>query len=136
MHTVSGTSTTRAAVRCERRADDTLLLRLVGHWRMSTTAPDVSEVYAQLDAKLSGDGGRAAVRRGPRRRGDPGSALADPEYRGAGTRHADVTPHCGDSAPLGSCTPGIEYFAARSLAPSLALISAMPSFNTASSSSA
>src|SRR5215470_2914309 len=50
MRTVSGTSPARAAVRCERRADDTLLLRLVGHWRMSTTAPVVSEVYAQLDA--------------------------------------------------------------------------------------
>src|SRR5215469_1541548 len=49
MSTVGRASPARAAVRCERRADDTLLLRLVGNWRMSTARPVVSEVYAQLD---------------------------------------------------------------------------------------
>jgi len=50
MSTVGRTAPARAEVRCERRADDTLLLRLVGNWRMDTARPVVSEVYAQLDA--------------------------------------------------------------------------------------
>ena len=49
MRTVGRTAPARAEVRCEWRAD-TLLLRLVGNWRMDTARPVVSEVYAQLDA--------------------------------------------------------------------------------------
>jgi phospholipid/cholesterol/gamma-HCH transport system permease protein len=37
-------------VRCERRADDTLLVQLVGHWTTRASAPVVTEVYQQLDA--------------------------------------------------------------------------------------
>ena len=37
-------------LRCERRADDTLLVQLVGHWTIHTGAPVVAEVYRQLDA--------------------------------------------------------------------------------------
>jgi len=50
MSTVGRTAPARAEVHCERRANDTLLLRLVGNWRMSTARPLVSEVYEQLDA--------------------------------------------------------------------------------------
>ena len=50
MSTVSGTSPARGEVQCERQADDTLLVRLVGHWTMRTSAPVVTEVYQQLDA--------------------------------------------------------------------------------------
>jgi phospholipid/cholesterol/gamma-HCH transport system permease protein len=50
MSTVGRTSPAQGEVRCERRADDTLLLRLIGNWRISAAAPVVSEVYAQLDA--------------------------------------------------------------------------------------
>jgi hypothetical protein len=49
MSTVGRTSPARGEVRCERRADDTLLLRLVGDWRIDTARPVVSEVYAQLE---------------------------------------------------------------------------------------
>src|SRR5215468_6994345 len=54
MSTVGSTSPARAEVRCERQADDTLLLRLVGNWRLYTARPVVSEVYAQLDASPAG----------------------------------------------------------------------------------
>src|SRR5262244_800185 len=50
MSTVGRTSPAQGEVRCERRADDTLLVRLVGNWRIYTARPVVSEVYAQLDA--------------------------------------------------------------------------------------
>src|SRR3989454_8625316 len=50
MSTVGRTSPAQGEVRCERRADDTLLLRLVGNWRIDTARPVVSEVYAQLDS--------------------------------------------------------------------------------------
>ena len=50
MSTVGRTSPAKGEVRCERRADDTLLLRLVGHWTIRTSAPIVTEVYQQLDA--------------------------------------------------------------------------------------
>jgi phospholipid/cholesterol/gamma-HCH transport system permease protein len=50
MSTVGRTLPARGEVRCERRADDTLLLRLVGNWRIYATAPVVTEVYQQLDA--------------------------------------------------------------------------------------
>src|SRR5215813_7744720 len=54
MSTVGRTLAARAEVRCERRADDTLLLRLVGNWRIYTAAPVVTEVYEQLDASPAG----------------------------------------------------------------------------------
>jgi phospholipid/cholesterol/gamma-HCH transport system permease protein len=47
---VGRTTPARGEVRCERRADDTLLVRLVGHWTIRASAPAVTEVYAQLDA--------------------------------------------------------------------------------------
>jgi len=50
VNTGSRTSPARGEVRCERQADDTLLVRLVGHWTMRTSAPVVTEVYQQLDA--------------------------------------------------------------------------------------
>lgn len=50
MSTVGRTSPAQGEVRCERQKDDTLLLRLVGNWRIDTAAPVVTEVYAQLDA--------------------------------------------------------------------------------------
>src|SRR5215831_1766220 len=50
MSTVSRTPPARGEVQCERQADDTLLVRLVGHWTMRTSAPVVTEVYQQLDA--------------------------------------------------------------------------------------
>ena len=50
MSMVGRTSPVRGEVHCERRPDDTLLLRLVGNWRIDTAAPVVSEVSAQLDA--------------------------------------------------------------------------------------
>ena len=37
-------------LRCERQADDTLLVHLVGHWTIHAGAPVVTEVYQQLDA--------------------------------------------------------------------------------------
>ena len=54
MSMVGRTSPVRGEVRCERRADDTLLLRLVGNWRIDTAAPILSEVYEQLDASPAG----------------------------------------------------------------------------------
>src|SRR5262249_38513361 len=50
MSTVGRTAPARGEVQCERQADDTLLVRLVGHWTMRTSAPVVTEVYQQLDA--------------------------------------------------------------------------------------
>jgi phospholipid/cholesterol/gamma-HCH transport system permease protein len=38
------------ALRCERQADDTLVVHLVGHWTIRAGAPVVTEVYEQLDA--------------------------------------------------------------------------------------
>jgi phospholipid/cholesterol/gamma-HCH transport system permease protein len=40
----------RGELRCERLADDTLLVHLVGHWTIRAGAPVVTEVYQQLDA--------------------------------------------------------------------------------------
>lgn len=40
----------RGELHCERQADDTLLVRLVGHWTIHTGAPVVTEVYQQLGA--------------------------------------------------------------------------------------
>src|SRR5215813_1250593 len=54
MSTVGRTLAAQGEVRCERLADDTLLLRLVGNWRIYTARPVVSEVYAQLDASPAG----------------------------------------------------------------------------------
>ena len=48
--TVGRTPPARGALRCERQADDTLLVRLVGHWTIRAGAPVVTEVYQQLDA--------------------------------------------------------------------------------------
>ena len=50
MKTVGMTPPARGELRCERRADDTLLVRLVGHWTIRAGAPVVTEVYEQLDA--------------------------------------------------------------------------------------
>jgi hypothetical protein len=50
VNTVSRTTPAPGEVRCERRADDTLLVRLVGHWTTRAGAPVVTEVYQQLDA--------------------------------------------------------------------------------------
>src|SRR5215470_18476484 len=50
MSTVGRTAPARGEVQCERQADDTLLVRFVGHWTMRTSAPVVTEVYEQLDA--------------------------------------------------------------------------------------
>src|SRR5262244_2136788 len=51
MSTVGRTSPARAEVRCERQADDPLLVRLVGHWTTRAGAPVVTEVSQQLDAR-------------------------------------------------------------------------------------
>src|SRR5215510_13783910 len=48
--TVGLTPPARGALRCERQADDTLLVHLVGHWTIRAGAPVVTEVYQQLDA--------------------------------------------------------------------------------------
>jgi phospholipid/cholesterol/gamma-HCH transport system permease protein len=40
----------RSALRCERLADNTLLLHLVGNWTIHTAAPAVTEMQQQLDA--------------------------------------------------------------------------------------
>jgi phospholipid/cholesterol/gamma-HCH transport system permease protein len=48
--TVGVTPPARGEIRCERRADDTLLVHLVGHWTIRAGAPVVTEVYQQLDA--------------------------------------------------------------------------------------
>ena len=71
-------------VRCERQADDTLLVRLVGNWRIYTAAPVVTEVYQQLDASSPG----AATRlrnAGADRLGQPALDLCAP---GRGGEHA------------------------------------------------
>src|SRR5215510_4511943 len=39
----------RSTLRCERLADDTLLVHLVGHWTIRAGIPVVTEVYQQLD---------------------------------------------------------------------------------------
>jgi phospholipid/cholesterol/gamma-HCH transport system permease protein len=44
------TTATRGEIHCERRADDTLLVRLVGHWTIRASTPVVTEVYEQLGA--------------------------------------------------------------------------------------
>ena len=50
MQTVDRTAPGRGELRCERRADETLLVRLVGPWTTRAGAPVVTEVYQQLDA--------------------------------------------------------------------------------------
>ena len=50
MKTVGTTPPARGELRCERLADDTLLVHLVGHWTIRAGAPVVNEVYQQLDA--------------------------------------------------------------------------------------
>ena len=50
MKTVGITPPAQGQVRCERRADDTLLVQLVGHWTTRAGAPVVTEVYQQFDA--------------------------------------------------------------------------------------
>ena len=50
MHTVGRTPPARGELHCERQADDTLLVRLVGNCTIHTAAPVVTEVYQQLDA--------------------------------------------------------------------------------------
>ena len=50
MKTVGTTPPARGELRCERLADDTLLVHLVGHWTIHAGAPVVTEVYQQLDA--------------------------------------------------------------------------------------
>ena len=48
--TVGRTPPAPGELRCERQADDTLLVHLVGHWTIRAGAPVVAEVYQQLDA--------------------------------------------------------------------------------------
>jgi phospholipid/cholesterol/gamma-HCH transport system permease protein len=50
MQTGGRTTLARGEMHCERRADGTLLVRLVGPWTVRTGAPVVTEVYEQLDA--------------------------------------------------------------------------------------
>ena len=50
MKTVGMTPPARSELRCERLADDTLLLHLAGNWTIHTAAPAVTEVQQQLDA--------------------------------------------------------------------------------------
>ena len=50
MKTVGTTPPARGELRCERQADDTLMVHLVGHWTTRAGAPVVTEVYQQLDA--------------------------------------------------------------------------------------
>jgi phospholipid/cholesterol/gamma-HCH transport system permease protein len=50
MKTVGMTPPARGELRCERRADDTLLVHLVGHWTIRAGAPIVTEMSQQLDA--------------------------------------------------------------------------------------
>jgi hypothetical protein len=38
------------ALRCERQADDTLVVHLLGHWTTRAGTPLVTDVYQQLDA--------------------------------------------------------------------------------------
>jgi hypothetical protein len=51
MKTVGMTPPARGELRCERRADDTLLVHLVGHWTIRAGAPIVTEMSQQLDAR-------------------------------------------------------------------------------------
>jgi phospholipid/cholesterol/gamma-HCH transport system permease protein len=50
MQTGGRTTPARGALHCERQANGTLLVRLVGHWTIRAGAPAVTEVYEQLDA--------------------------------------------------------------------------------------
>ena len=50
MKTVGMTPPVRSEIRCERLADDTLLLHLAGNWTIHTPAPAVTMVQQQLDA--------------------------------------------------------------------------------------
>ncbi|HEY7492437.1 MAG TPA: ABC transporter permease [Candidatus Tectomicrobia bacterium] len=50
MRPVYSTPPLPGALRCERQADDTLVVHLVGHWTTRAGAPVVTEVYEQLDA--------------------------------------------------------------------------------------
>ena len=50
MKTVGETPPARGALRCERQADNTLLVHLVGHWTIRAGAPVVTEVSQQFDA--------------------------------------------------------------------------------------
>ena len=50
MNTAGTTTPARGEIRCERRADDTLLVRLIGDWTIHAGAPAVTEVYEQLGA--------------------------------------------------------------------------------------
>ena len=50
MKTGGRISPTPGALRCERRADDTLLVHLIGPWTIHAGAPVVTDVYQQLDA--------------------------------------------------------------------------------------
>ena len=50
MKTVGITPPVRGEFQCERPANDTLLVHLVGHWTIRAGAPVVTEVYQQLDA--------------------------------------------------------------------------------------
>ena len=48
--TVGRTPPAPGELRCERQADDTLVVHLGGHWTIRAGAPVVTEVYQQLDA--------------------------------------------------------------------------------------
>ena len=48
--TVGRTPPAPGELRCERQADDTLVVHLGGHWTIRAGAPVVAEVYQQLDA--------------------------------------------------------------------------------------
>ena len=50
MKTVGMTPPARSELRCERLADNTLLLHLAGNWTIHTAAPAVTEVQQQFDA--------------------------------------------------------------------------------------
>ena len=50
MQTGGRTSPAGGELHCERQADGTLLVRLVGPWTIHAGAPVVTEVYEQLDA--------------------------------------------------------------------------------------
>jgi phospholipid/cholesterol/gamma-HCH transport system permease protein len=50
MQTGGRTTPARGELHCERQADGTLLVRLVGHWTVHAGAPVVTEVYEQLKA--------------------------------------------------------------------------------------
>jgi len=43
--TVNRTPPAPGALRCERQADDTLVVHLVGHWTIRAGTPAVTEVY-------------------------------------------------------------------------------------------